>query len=268
MTAEETPVIDIEQPCRICGAAAARLMEGTLIGHRVAYFRCASCGYVQTESPYWLDEAYKAPINTSDTGIMARNLYNRGVVAIVLAFLGQPHGKVLDYAGGYGILVRLLRDFGIDAYWADGYCDNKLAAGFEHRAGVTYDLLTAFEVFEHLTNPAPDLEKMLALSPNLLISTELAPATLVSQDDWWYFGKEHGQHVGFFTLTSLEYLAARFGKRVVSNGFNYHLISDADISPRRFKAALRWSSVIAPMLRRRYTSRVHTDHALMTAGAS
>ncbi|MCW4461897.1 class I SAM-dependent methyltransferase [Sphingomonas sp. BT-65] len=234
-----------------------------LIGHRVAYFRCPACGYLQTEKPYWLDEAYAVPINLSDTGIMARNLYNRSVVATVVTLLGKPRGKVIDFAGGYGVLVRLLRDFGIDAYWMDGYCENKLAAGFEHSAGVSYDLLTAFEVFEHLIDPRSELERMLALSPNVLISTEFAPTNI--PDDWWYFGREHGQHIGFFTIDSLQRLAGQSGKHVLSNGRNYHLITDSKVSPAAFKAALRWSSLIAPVLKRRYTTRVHSDHLLMAS---
>lgn len=256
---------DTEQVCRVCGSISPHLMDGALIGHPVAYFRCEVCGYIQTEEPFWLDEAYRDPINASDTGILVRNLHNRGVVAIVLALLRQAEGRVLDYAGGYGILVRLLRDFGIDAYWADGYCDNKLAAGFESRPGMSFDLLTAFEVFEHLKDPAGDLDAMIALSPNVLISTELAPPKITSQDDWWYFGKEHGQHIGFFTRTSLERLAARSGKRLLSDGQSYHLFTDAPITPALFRSALRLQRFIMPVLKRRHTTRTYSDHALMAS---
>lgn len=252
--------------CRICGVVASRLMDGTLIGYRVAYFRCSACGYVQTETPFWLEEAYRDPINASDTGIMARNLRNRSVVAITLGLLGKPNGRVLDYAGGYGILVRLLRDFGIDGYWADAYCDNKLAAGFGQQPGMTFDLLTAFEVFEHLTDPVADLAKMLKLSSNVLISTELAPEKLASQDDWWYFGKDHGQHVGFFTQTSLKKLAASLGKRMTSNGGSYHLFTDAVVSPLLFRAALRLANIVTPLLKRRYTCRIYSDNAMIISG--
>jgi Nif-specific regulatory protein len=47
--------------------------------------------------------------------------------------LGSLFGTVVDCAGGYGILVRLLRDYGVNALWSDPYCENVLAKGFESR---------------------------------------------------------------------------------------------------------------------------------------
>ena len=38
----------------------------------VKYFLCGNCGFVFTEEPYWLNEAYKSAINISDTGIVTR----------------------------------------------------------------------------------------------------------------------------------------------------------------------------------------------------
>jgi hypothetical protein len=35
----------------------------------VQYFQCGGCGFLQTETPYWLDEAYSSAIVTADTGI-------------------------------------------------------------------------------------------------------------------------------------------------------------------------------------------------------
>ena len=83
------------------------------------YYECASCGYVQTESPHWLAQAYSSAINDSDTGIMKRNLYNRRIILGALHLLGETSGAMLDCAGGYGMLVRLLRDDGVDAFWYD-----------------------------------------------------------------------------------------------------------------------------------------------------
>ncbi len=37
----------------------------------------------------------------------------------------------LDYAGGYGVFTRLMRDIGFDFYWHDPYTQNLFANGFE-----------------------------------------------------------------------------------------------------------------------------------------
>ena len=122
--------INSDHACRVCQQPSDSLWTGTLIGHSVDYFECPSCGYVQTEAPYWLEQAYSSAINDSDTGIMKRNLYNRRVILGALHLLGETSSAVLDYAGGYGILVRLLRDDGVDAFWYDKFCQNLLQQGF------------------------------------------------------------------------------------------------------------------------------------------
>ncbi len=50
------------------------------------------------------------------------------------------------------MFVRLMRDNGFDFYRSDRQCENLFAKGFEASLDVSpsYELLTAFEVFEHL----------------------------------------------------------------------------------------------------------------------
>ena len=103
--------------CRVCHRPiGTSFSEGRILDRNVEYFECAECGYVQTEEPTWLDEAYSSPINLSDTGIMARNLSNVNLTLATLTLMGAKSAQVVDYAGGYGLLVRLLRDKGVDAY--------------------------------------------------------------------------------------------------------------------------------------------------------
>ena len=179
-----------------------------ILGRNVDYFDCPACGYVQTETPSWLAAAYATVIDELDTGIMLRNLRNAADVVLTLAAFGRLDRPVLDYAGGYGTLVRLLRDAGIEAHWTDKYCQNIFARGFE-RSGVHYELVTAFEVFEHLEHPLDELRAMLDIAPTVLLSTDLITTTETPPPDWWYYGPEHGQHIGFFRMLTLDYLAHR-----------------------------------------------------------
>src|ERR1700682_6043730 len=150
--------------CRACDSPTIELWRGKLIDLDVQYFECPTCKYVQTEKPHWLERAYASAINASDTGIMSRNISNARIVIGTMWAMRGLDQTVVDYAGGYGILVRLLRDYGIDAMWSDLYCENLMARGFEHR-GQAATLLMAFEAFEHFTEPQAELTRMLAIEP-------------------------------------------------------------------------------------------------------
>lgn len=210
--------------CRVCAAAARHVFTQPLLGRAVDYFECARCGYLQTQTPYWLEAAYSHAINDVDTGIMRRNRTNVGRVVMTLAACGRLHGRVIDHAGGFGILVRMLRDAGVDARWRDKFCENKLARGFEHD-GQGYDLLTAFEVLEHLVNPLIELRAMLEDAPMVLASTELIPGAQTPRQDWWYLGPEHGQHIGFFRIATMRWMAQELGCHYQSYGSSVHLFS-------------------------------------------
>ncbi len=226
----------MSQFCRVCKSKKLKLLfEGPLLDEQVKYYECTDCGYVQTQEPYWLEKAYSNPINVTDVGIMSRNLGNVKMVLASLIILGNRNGKVIDKAGGYGILVRLLRDHGVKAFWDDLYCENLIAKGYECADGVKGDLVTCFEAFEHFVHPMIEMERLLDSAPNILLSTELIDIPSPLPGDWYYYGANHGQHIGFYRLRTLEYMARKFGKYLISDGHSYHLFSEH----RTSKAAWR-----------------------------
>jgi hypothetical protein len=246
--------------CRLCGAEADYLWDGSVLDiQAVRYFLCPDCGYVQTEYPSWLERAYTEVINDSDTGIIARNITNANIVLASLLSIGQLEGMVVDYAGGYGILVRLLRDYGVDAEWSDRYCQNLLARGFEYKVG-SAALVTAFEAFEHFLDPLEELDRMLKIAPNVLCSTLIIADPPPRQEDWWYYGKEHGQHIGFFQLKTLQYLAEQRGKHLVSDGTSCHLISDKPVNPFVWRSFLKVKRYLPQLVRLKLTSKTWQDH--------
>ncbi|MBV5347447.1 class I SAM-dependent methyltransferase [bacterium] len=254
--------MDNQQLCRCCNSVGQPIFNGGLLNNQVDYFDCPTCGYVQTETPHWLEQAYAVAINDSDTGIMVRNQSNARIVLATLMLLGKLDGTVVDCAGGYGILVRLLRDYGINALWSDQYCQNLLARGFEYK-NEPAELVTAFEAFEHFVNPAQELDRLLAIAPNVLCSTEIIADPAPKQDDWWYYGKEHGQHIGFFRIRTLEKLAQQSGKYLVSNGTSYHLITSKPVNHTMWKLMIRLNRFIPILLRHKLVTKVWSDHNLM-----
>lgn len=216
--------------CRICSKDTMHLFDGLVLGRlNVSYFRCLSCGYIQTEEPYWVEETYSLAIPDLDVGQVSRDLKFANVVEKILLNHFIPQDQFLDYGGGYGLFVRLMRDRGFNFFRQDKYCQNLFARGFDitdiHEI-LNFSMVTAFEVFEHLLSPCNEASKLLALSDTLLISTEIVPQVpITSLDDWWYFTPETGQHIGFFTISSLEQLAKANGCHIYSNGKNLHLLT-------------------------------------------
>lgn len=243
-------------PCNVCSAPVSSLWRAKVLGkYDVEYFRCGRCGFIQTEAPYWLSESYADAITATDLGLVGRNYYYSVVTRAILTCLFNADGRFVDYGGGYGIFVRLMRDAGFDFYWMDRYCENLFARGFRAEAGGgEYELLTAWEVFEHMLDPLREVAEMAALSDNILFSTELIPAGEAELKSWWYFCTEHGQHISFYSAETLSFIAGRFGMRVVSLGPSLHLFSRRSISGPlfRFIAHPRIAPLIN-LLRRRPT---------------
>lgn len=207
--------------CKVCHDNMERIFDSLILNkYKVSYYQCKHCGLILTEEPYWLDEAYSRPINYSDTGILQRNISLSKITAIIISNLFDKNAKFLDYAGGYGIFVRLMRDLGFDYYWSDKYSSNLFANGFEfHNQKV--DMISAFEVFEHFVNPLEDIKGLLgSMDADLLFSTDIYGQELeLRPQDWWYYGYQHGQHVSFYSRRTLDYIARQIG-------MNYYFISE------------------------------------------
>jgi hypothetical protein len=225
--------------CRICGIPSSFFGQAEVLRkYPVQYFRCKQCGFMQTEAPYWLEEAYTTAIARQDVGIMQRNLANCELTSAVLNLLFPRASNAIDFGAGHGVFVRLMRDRGFNFSWLDRYAENDYARGFEYQEGSRYDFLTAFEVLEHLPDPISDLSALMDISDNLFVSTYIVPEPAPRLSDWWYFSPTTGQHIAFYTRKSLQIIAAHFGKSIVSQGA-YHLFSKKPQSDLLFRLATK-----------------------------
>ena len=145
--------------------------------YNVAYYICPHCEFIQTERPYWLNEAYTKAISQLDTGIMIRNLSNANSLLLFMKYIDNNYteNKYLDFGGGHGILTRIMRDYGFDFYWYDKFAENLFANGFEGNIDEKYKMITSFENFEHFVEPIPEIETLMRKTDILYFSTELIP---------------------------------------------------------------------------------------------
>lgn len=227
--------------CKICGHTVSLLFEKKILGkYKVGYYQCAHCGFMQTEQPYWLNEAYQSAITALDLGLANRNLVLAPIVETIIKAFFNSNALFLDYGGGYGLLVRMLRDKGFRFYREDKFCENLFAKNFDVTdlpAVPGFELITAFEVFEHLPEPLQEIEKMLTYGKSILFSTELQPAAGLA--DWWYISPETGQHVSFYSYPSLVEIARKFNLHLYSNRRNIHLLTPAKLSYPLFRVLAR-----------------------------
>jgi len=223
----------MDPECRLCGHRTRSVFTARVLGrHMVEYQHCGNCGLLQTERPYWLDEAYTPPVNPSDTHVLVRPLaHSQEVSSIILAFFDR-NARFVDYGGGCGIFTRLMRDRGFDYYWMDPYSENLMARGFEYDGNGRVEAVSSFETFEHFVEPREDIAKILDVSNSLIISTELLPDPLPGPEEWWYYGLEHGQHIAFYSQRTMDHIAQEHGL------LHYRCGSVQLLVPRRLNRAM------------------------------
>jgi hypothetical protein len=254
--------------CKICEQGTKGIFSAKILTrYDSAYYLCPNCGFLQTDEPTWLEEAYKESINILDTGIIARNNFLAEQTATILYYFFDCNARYLDFAGGYGVFTRLMRDIGFDFYWHDLYTKNLVARGFEWSDdNVNAELITSFESFEHFVNPLVELKKMLSISENIFFSTELLPNPIPNPRDWWYYGVEHGQHVSFYSYKTLQYIADMFGLNLYSNGISLHLLTSKKLSNFRFKRVMKFKKHnLYPKVVKQMKSKTVDDMILLTS---
>jgi len=215
--------------CKICESDSYYFAKASILQkYDVDYFQCLNCRFIQTEEPYWLDEAYSKAIASSDVGLVYRNMMMAEITSRLLYNCFDHNGSFLDYGGGYGLFVRLMRDKGFNFYWQDKYCENLFAQGFQLEPAQQNQVLlvTAFELFEHFANPLQEIENILKVCPNILFSTQLLPDNNPKPSEWWYFTPHEGQHISIFTKRSLEIIARKYNLNFYTDGSALHLLTD------------------------------------------
>jgi hypothetical protein len=251
--------------CPLCRGVLIPFQDGILFGHHnVTYQQCSGCRSILLPDPDWLDEAYSSPISALDVGLLERCQQLANVTTALLTAQRLGKGRFLDFAGGYGTLTRLMRDRGFDFRHVDPYCSNIFAGGHEGTLSERYDLVTAFEVLEHLADPVGELAPVAAAADLLLVTTQVLPQPAPAINDWPYYACETGQHVTFYTVAGLRALAERLDMRVATSGRLVHLFHRGPLLARtrlmlRDERLAYFCGTVSSELRRRRRALTSAD---------
>ena len=182
------------------------------LGEDVEYARCTGCGLITApQMCRWPKDEFKRRIYNDDyvevdpDGMGARA--ERNALSLHELF-GDQTITHLDYGGGDGALSARLRELGWDSSSYDPFYDR----AFPQRR---FDLVTAFEVFEHAPDPIMLWQQLKAVSKDVVVFSTLLADHVPDPLQWWYLAPRNG-HVVFYTTRALERLLGRGGFRLIS----------------------------------------------------
>lgn len=236
------------EACKICGAESRIIFSKQILKkYQINYFQCPKCYFSQTEEPYWLAEAYRNSMNIGDTGQVYRLIRCALFTKIIIRNLLNSNGKFLDYAGGYGMFTRIMRDFGFSFFWDDLFTENLLAKGFElSNSGIdNFEAITVFECFEHWNDPMAEIERIFEKTDTIIFTTNLI--SYPAPKEWWYYGFDHGQHISFYSQKSFKVLEEKFNAHFFTkNGI--HILSKKKINGLIYKCSIIEAKILIKLL--------------------
>lgn len=117
--------------------------------------------------------------------------------------------KHLDFGGGDGLLSRILQESGWDSKSFDPFVDENLEVSSLGK----FDIITSFEVFEHVPDVnelIKNLSSLLAHNGIIIFSTLVSDGNIIpcNRLNWWYASPRNG-HISLFSKKSLGLLGEK-----------------------------------------------------------
>jgi hypothetical protein len=247
------PIEKESMGCPVCGAGASLLdvvdlnksceeIRGSylpLTGFPVYYALCNHCHFCWApELKNWPLAKFEEYIYNIDYETVDPDYkYVRpkaNANALLSMFPDMPSSvRHLDYGGGNGQLVACLTE----SHWSSISYDPFVNRDMNPNQLGKFDLITAFEVFEHVPDVkamASELNALLAQDGMILFSTLISDGNIQKNQrlSWWYASPRNG-HISLFSRKALSILAIDCGFNVGSFSDGFHVF---------FKTVPTWAS--------------------------
>lgn len=225
--------------CPICNGACSQLapvdfnksceeVRGNFLkpaGILVFYALCNQCGFCfAPELANWTLQEFEEKIYNDDYKLVDPDYSDarpRSTANLLISMFGDKGYSIshLDYGGGKGLLATLLRE----AHWKSSTYDPLVDKTTKIDQLGKFDLITAFEVFEHVSNVhtlMSDICTLLAPKGVVLFSTLVSDGHIEGDQElnWWYASPRNG-HISLYSKRSLAILAK-------ASGFNFGSFSE------------------------------------------
>ncbi len=194
----------------------------------IEYVKCTQCGFQFAPSMYaWPAETYRERVYNDRYWIVDPEFAEIRPSTNALGVSTMQFKRHLDYGGGNGRLSQLVSAAGRDSTSWDPFHNPCPLADLGK-----FDLITAFEVFEHAPDPQQlmsDLRALIAPGGRVLFTT------LVSDDqpclrEWWYAQPRWG-HVSLHTKKSLYLLGNKWDFTLHNRDASMHCFVDVLTPP-------------------------------------
>lgn len=212
-------------------------IKGKFLSHSlipVYYYKCEKCDFLFAPELYsWTKEEFSKKIyndfyiNVDPDYQDIRPTNNANLITRLFSEVKEQIHHI-DYGGGNGKCSNILLKEGFNSLSYDPFIENK------ELIPKSYNLISAFEVFEHHPNPDElimELENLLSDDESLIIFSTLLSDGQIKQNkrlDWWYASPING-HISLFSSKSLLFLASKYGFKVVSLNSGFHLMFKKDL---------------------------------------
>lgn len=232
--------------CPICAEPSLPIGEkrGVRVDRVFHLARCTSCGFAFVQNPWTdyttiYDETYYQGQGSDplvDYVFEYQNpnrtirIYEWKGIEQAVTILAPSARSWLDYACGNGGLVRHIANTGFTRVagfdtgaWADRARADKLPILLEHelpQCAAAFDVITAIEVIEHITDPVAflcEIRKLARPGALLFLTTQNASNAPRNFVDWPYVLPEI--HVSFFTTQALALALEKSGFQPFYPGF-------------------------------------------------
>lgn len=240
------PLVEGHPACAICGGRSTLFdvvdfnksceeRNGRFLplkGIPVYYHRCQSCGFTFADGfGQWTDgdfltHIYNEEYVSVDPDYVEIRPRNSAQLVTKLFDKQKSSISVLDYGAGEGMLADLLAQNGFRSTAAY----DPFGKTTSTRPGGQYDLITCFEVMEHVPDPlqtVADIAGFLEAAGLVVFSTLLQPENFDQiKLKWWYASPRNG-HISLFSRAAIEKAWASVGFRTASFNANLHMAFDA-----------------------------------------